>query len=64
MILLKHCKDLLLTPITPIVKQMYISGIFPERFKIAKVKPLHKKDGESILVIIGLFFITSFFKNI
>ena len=47
--LLKHCKDLLLTPITLIVKQMFTTGIFPERLKIAKVKPLYKKDDESIL---------------
>ena len=47
--LIKHCKDVLLTPITLIVKQMFTTGIFPERLKIAKVKPLHKKDDESIL---------------
>ena len=45
----KHCKDLLLTPITLIVKQMFTTGIFPERLKIAKVKPLYKKEDESIL---------------
>ena len=47
--LIKHCKDVLLTPITLIVKQMFTTGIFPERLKIAKVIPLHKKDDESIL---------------
>ena len=47
--LLKHCKDILLTPITLIVKQMFTTGIFPERLKIAKIKPLYKKDDESIL---------------
>ena len=50
---LKHCKDLSLTHITLIVKQMFTTGIFPERRKIAKVKPLYKKDDESILT--GLF---------
>ena len=47
--LLKQCKDLLLTPITLIVKQMFNTGIFPSRLKIAKVKPLYEKDDESIL---------------
>ena len=28
---------------------MFTTGIFPERLKIAKVKPLYKKDDESIL---------------
>ena len=47
--LLKHCKDILLTPITLIVKQMFTTGIFPERLKIVKVKALYKKDDKSIL---------------
>ena len=45
----KQCKDLLLTPITLIVKQMFTMGLFPKRLKIEKVKPLFKKDDESIL---------------
>ena len=47
--LLKHCRDLLLTPVTPVVTQMFSTGIFPERIKIAKVEPINKKDDASLL---------------
>ena len=47
--LLKHYKDIVLTHITLMVEQMFTTGIFPERLKVAKVKPLHKKGDESIL---------------
>ena len=54
--LLKHCKDILLTPII-IVKQMFTREIFSERLNKEKVKPLHKKDDEPILRNHRLIFI-------
>ena len=47
--LVKFCKDILIKPITLIVNQMFSTGVFPDRLKIAMVKPLFKKDNESSL---------------
>ncbi len=45
---MKIIKDALVKPITTIINQMLISGIFPEKLKIAKVIPLYKKDDETL----------------
>ena len=47
--LVKHCKNILVNPITLIINQMFSTNVFPDRLKIAKVKPLFKKDDESSL---------------
>ncbi len=41
---MKITKDALVKPITTIINQMLINGIFPEKFKIA----LYKKDDETL----------------
>ena len=46
--LLKSIKLNLVKPITLIVNQMLTTGIFPHKFKIAKVIPLFKKGDQSI----------------
>ena len=43
-------KDSLVIPIKVIVNQMLNTGIFPNRFKIAKVLPLYKKGEKHILI--------------
>ena len=47
--LLKAIKTSLIKPLTLIFTQMLITGIFPERLKIAKVLPLYKKDDKELL---------------
>ena len=42
--LLKYLSPALVKPLTLIINQSIISGIFPDRLKIAKVLPLYKKD--------------------
>ncbi len=46
--LMKIIKDALVKPITTIINQMLINGIFPKKLKIAKVIPLYKKDDETL----------------
>ena len=41
--LLKSIKDEISEPLTVIINQSLLTGIFPEKLKIAKVKPLYKK---------------------
>ena len=41
--LLKSIKDVISEPLTVIINQSLLTGIFPEKLKIAKVKPLYKK---------------------
>ena len=41
--LLKSIKDKLSEPLTVVINQSLLMGIFPEKLKIAKIKPLHKK---------------------
>ena len=45
--LLKYLKPVLATPITVIINQMLNTGIFPDKLKIAKIKPLYKKGDKS-----------------
>ena len=41
--LTKYLKPLIIQPITLIINQMLTTGIFPDKLKIAKVKPIFKK---------------------
>ena len=41
--LLKSIKGEISEPLTVIINQSLLTGIFPEKLKIAKVKPLYKK---------------------
>ena len=47
--LLKTIKTILIKPLTLIFNQLLITGIFPERLKLAKVLPLYKKDDKVLL---------------
>ncbi len=46
--LLKTIKVTLVKPITLIINQMLNTGIFPDKLKIAKVIPIHKKEEETL----------------
>ncbi len=46
--LVKTIKDALIKPITIIINQMLNTGIFPEKLKIAKITPIHKKDDDCL----------------
>ena len=39
--LLKSIKDEISKPLTVVINQSLLTGIFPEKLKIAKIKPLH-----------------------
>ena len=45
--LVKHMKNLIALPISVIVNQMLLTGIFPDCLKLAKVKPIFKKDDKN-----------------
>jgi hypothetical protein len=47
--LLKNLAPAIIKPLTLIINQSLLSGIFPDLLKIAKVCPLHKKDETNIL---------------
>uniref|UniRef100_A0A1B6LTV8 Reverse transcriptase domain-containing protein n=1 Tax=Graphocephala atropunctata TaxID=36148 RepID=A0A1B6LTV8_9HEMI len=42
-IVIKHAKDYLVKPLVHLINSSFISGIFPEKLKIAKIRPMHKK---------------------
>ena len=46
--LLKFLSPALLKPLTIVINQSLLTGIFPDKLKIAKVVPLHKKDDPSL----------------
>ncbi len=46
--LVKSIKVALINPITLIINQMLNTGIFPDKLKIAKIIPIHKKDDETL----------------
>ena len=47
--LLKLLSPALLKPLTIVINQSLLTGIFPNKLKIAKVVPLHKKDDPSLM---------------
>jgi hypothetical protein len=46
--LIKKTKTLLIEPLTIIINQMITNGIFPDKLKISKVIPIHKKDDKQL----------------
>lgn len=46
--LLKYIKSEIIKPVTIIINQTFLSSIFPDRLKLAKVVPAHKKDDDRI----------------
>ena len=46
--LLKHCANYLISPLTAIINQSLVNGIFPDDLKIAKIIPIFKKDNKHI----------------
>jgi hypothetical protein len=49
MMVLKHCREEILDPLLFITNKSLLTGIFPEKCKLAKIKPLFKKDDETQL---------------
>ena len=47
--LCKTIKTEIYKPITLIINKMLVTGIFPDKWKLAKVIPLHKEDDNTIL---------------
>ena len=47
--LLKFIKDEIAKPLTMIINQSLQTGIFPDKLKLAKVLPIHKKNDDNIL---------------
>ena len=47
--LLKEIKHEIIKPVTLITKQCILTGVFPDKLKIAKVIPIHNKDDKSQL---------------
>ena len=47
--LLKRIKHIIVQPLTLIINQSLTSGIYPDKFKISKITPLHKKDDRTIV---------------
>ena len=47
--LLKRIKHIIVQPLTLILNQSLTSGIYPDKFKISKITPLHKKDDRTIV---------------
>jgi hypothetical protein len=62
------CIEVFKIPLAHIYNASLEAGIFPKKFKIAKVKPLHKKGDKEIWEIIGQspFYVHSqkFWKNL
>ena len=48
-VLLKQIKNQIAEPLTLIINKTIDTGIFPNKLKIAKVIPIHKKDNNSLL---------------
>ena len=47
--LLKRIKHIIVQPLTLIINRSLTSGIYPDKFKISKLTPLHKKDDRTIV---------------
>lgn len=48
-IVLKYAKSYLVKPLTHLINSSLISGIFPSKLKITKIKPLYKKGAPTII---------------
>ena len=47
--LIEMTKNVLVKPLTIIINQMIVTGIFPDQLKISKVIPLYKAKDQTIL---------------
>ena len=47
--LIKRLKDVLSTPLSLLINQSLCTGIFPEKLKVAKIRPIFKKGDESMV---------------
>ncbi len=45
---MKTIKDVLIKPLTIIINQILNTGIFPDKIKIAKISPIHKKEDDTL----------------
>ena len=58
-----------LQPLSTIVNQSFKTGVFPDKLKIGKVNPIHKKDSSDNpsnyrpISIFSVFFCQKFLKN-
>ena len=64
MMQLKYHKLYLLAPLTLIVSQIMHTGIFPDKLKIAKSIPIHKKTMKQYLIIIDKYLFYRRFPNL
>ena len=63
--LLKHCATAFIHPLTHIFNSSLLTGIFPDIFKTAKIKPLFKKGNKNdIQNYRPISLLSVFFKNI
>ncbi len=63
--LLKTCAPAIIHPLTHIFNASLCTGIFPDIFKTAKIKPLFKKGNKNeVQKLSANFSFVSFFKNI
>ena len=53
--ILKSIKDEISEPLTVVMNQSLLTGIFAEKLKIAKIKPLHKKAISAVSIITDQF---------
>ena len=44
--LIKSCVDIICEPLSDLINEIFITGIFPDCFKIAKIIPLYKKGSK------------------
>ena len=58
--ILKDNVNILSTPLSFIIDQLFEQGVFPESLKIAKVKPVHKKEDTLTISITALYLYCQF----
>ena len=47
--LLKRIKHIIVQPLTLIINRLFTYGIYPDKFKISNITPLHKKEDRTIV---------------
>ena len=47
---LKKIKHIIFRPLTLIINQSLTSGVFPDKYKMSKVIPIHKKNDKSLII--------------
>jgi DNA primase large subunit len=64
-IIVKKCSQFITKPLVHIFNALLASWVFPEKMKVAKIRPLYKKKGKKWnWVIIAQFKYCQFFQNI